>query len=135
MSIVDGTNVPIAIQLSNSCSEASCPMDLNADCPAELQGPLDASGKVASCKSACVAQLDGNPADSANCCTGSHSERPACPVSGVQVRVRARAEYRTLMYPVQFYDYFKKSCPNRFAVLCSCGLPTCSLRPQLRVRI
>lgn len=98
VSIVDGTNVPISIELSNKCSEASCPMDLNAGCPAELQGPLDAAGAVSSCKSACVANLDGNAADSANCCTGSHADRGNCPSSGVK-----------------YYDYFKKACPNSYA--------------------
>ena len=50
----------MAITLSASdCHTASCPADLNPNCPAELQ-QLGADGSVVGCKSACYANLDGN---------------------------------------------------------------------------
>ncbi|KAI0708475.1 thaumatin-like protein [Earliella scabrosa] len=90
VSLVDGYNLPMAI--TNS---ANCPV---ADCPGPIQGPFDATGFPIGCKSACFANLDGNPTDSANCCSGSHSTPDTCPPSGVQ-----------------FYDYFKSNCPNAYA--------------------
>ncbi|EGN98667.1 hypothetical protein SERLA73DRAFT_73278 [Serpula lacrymans var. lacrymans S7.3] len=71
-------------------------VDLNANCPAELQGPSGASGNEG-CKSACFANLDGNPTDSANCCSGSHATQATCPSSGVTD-----------------YSYFKNACPNSY---------------------
>lgn len=90
VSVVDGFNIPMAVT-SPSCSTASCPVDLNPNCepmnaclfiqltthiaslgPAEIAGPTDSTGANAGCKSACEANLDGNQADSANCCSGSH---------------------------------------------------------------
>ncbi|EGN98665.1 hypothetical protein SERLA73DRAFT_160383 [Serpula lacrymans var. lacrymans S7.3] len=81
---------------TTGCSTADCPVDLNANCPAELQGPSGASGNEG-CKSACFANLDGNPTDSANCCSGSHATQATCPSSGVTD-----------------YSYFKNACPNSY---------------------
>ena len=105
----------MAITLSASdCHTASCPADLNPNCPAELQ-QLGADGSVVGCKSACYANLDGNQyvflptltfnavpspsarADSANCCSGSHNTADTCPPDGVQ-----------------YYDYFKDSCEDSY---------------------
>ena len=105
----------MAITLSASdCHTASCPTDLNPNCPAELQ-QLGADGSVVGCKSACYANLDGNQyvslytltldvllnpyvrADSANCCSGSHNTAETCPPDGVQ-----------------YYDYFKNACKNSY---------------------
>ncbi|KAA1116010.1 hypothetical protein PGTUg99_032384 [Puccinia graminis f. sp. tritici] len=44
------------------------------------------------------ANLDGNHGDSANCCTGSHNTADTCPKD-----------------KVQFYDFFKNSCPDAYA--------------------
>jgi len=96
VSLVDGSNVPMAITNSAGCDVASCPTDLNPGCPAELVSQVN--GKNVGCKSACFANLDGNQADSGNCCSGSHNTPQTCPPSGVQ-----------------FYDYFKKGCPNSYA--------------------
>ncbi|KAL1745475.1 thaumatin [Schizophyllum fasciatum] len=96
VSLVDGFNIPVAVTPSSECQEASCPADLNPDCPAELQ-QKGADGKVVGCKSACFANLDGNQQDSANCCSGSHNTAETCPPDGVQ-----------------FYDYFKSSCKNSY---------------------
>ncbi|KAL4252435.1 Osmotin/thaumatin-like superfamily protein [Pleurotus pulmonarius] len=98
VSLVDGFNLPMAITNNQGCPNANCPADLNANCPAELGGPTDANGARLGCNSACTANLDGNPADSANCCSGSHNTLETCPSSGVQD-----------------YDFFKGNCPNSYA--------------------
>jgi hypothetical protein len=83
VSLVDGFNVPMSVvPASSSCHQASCPVDLDPNCPAEL-------ASAGGCKSACFANLDGNQADSPNCCSGSHNTAATCPPSGVA-----------------FYDYF-----------------------------
>ncbi|KAK7037418.1 hypothetical protein VNI00_011168 [Paramarasmius palmivorus] len=91
VSLVDGFNLPMAITNNVGCPVADCPANLNSGCPGELSVP-------GGCNSACSANLDGNPEDSANCCSGSHNTPETCPVDGVQ-----------------FYDYFKDGCPNSYA--------------------
>ncbi|KAH9846701.1 thaumatin family-domain-containing protein [Lenzites betulinus] len=98
VSLVDGYNLPVAITNSANCPLADCPVDLGPNCPAPIQGPFDSSGFPVGCKSACAANLDGDPTDSANCCSGSHSTAATCPSSGVE-----------------FYSYFKGTCPNSYA--------------------
>ncbi|KAI0752501.1 thaumatin family-domain-containing protein [Daedaleopsis nitida] len=98
VSLVDGYNLPMAITNSANCPVSDCPVDLGPSCPDPLKGPFDPTGFPVGCKSACFANLDGNPNDSANCCSGSHSTAATCPPSGVQ-----------------FYDYFKGNCPNAYA--------------------
>ncbi|KAF5376791.1 hypothetical protein D9757_009480 [Collybiopsis confluens] len=83
VSVVDGFNVPIEVTITDtSCHTASCPTNLNTGCPAELQ-VKDASGAIVGCNSACNANLDGNQADSPNCCSGSFDTPQTCPPSGV----------------------------------------------------
>src|SRR5712691_1383730 len=48
------------IPSASGCSVASCPVDLNPQCPAQLIGPLDSTGAPVGCESACLANLD-NP--------------------------------------------------------------------------
>ncbi|TRM64423.1 thaumatin [Schizophyllum amplum] len=96
VSLVDGFNLPVSVTPSTDCQVASCPTDLNPDCPAELQ-LTGADGSIVGCKSACFANLDGNQQDSGNCCSGSHSTADTCPPSGVQ-----------------YYDYFKNGCKNSY---------------------
>ncbi|KAI0356836.1 Osmotin, thaumatin-like protein [Trametes cingulata] len=98
VSLVDGYNLPMAITNSVNCPVADCPVDLGPNCPAPIQGPFDSTGFPVGCKSACAANLDGNPTDSANCCSGSHDTAATCPSSGVQ-----------------YYSYFKGNCPNAYA--------------------
>ncbi|KAI0251571.1 thaumatin-like protein, partial [Lactifluus subvellereus] len=98
VSIANGFNLPMAIIPSANCQVASCPVDLNPQCPGQLVGPRDPTGLVVGCKSACLAGLDNPAADSANCCTGTHNTQTTCPASGVQ-----------------FYNYFKGNCPNAYA--------------------
>ncbi|GJE92302.1 thaumatin-like protein [Phanerochaete sordida] len=96
VSLVDGFNLPIAVNNDKGCPEPSCPVDLNANCPAALAGPLDSTGNVVGCKSAC--EVDPNPGNSQNCCTGSYNTAATCPASRVQ-----------------YYSYFKSNCPNALA--------------------
>ncbi|KIK61377.1 hypothetical protein GYMLUDRAFT_581762 [Collybiopsis luxurians FD-317 M1] len=98
ISFVDGYNLPISITNNVGCPSPTCAVDLGPNCPAPLKGPFDSSGFPVGCKSACDANLDGNPQNSANCCTGSHSTPATCPPSGVQD-----------------YSYFKNACPDAYA--------------------
>lgn len=85
-----------------NCPTAACDVDLGPICPSQLVGPLDSTGFPIGCKSACLANLDGDPSmftysgvirdslrcysppgDSPNCCTGSHNTAATCPPSGV----------------------------------------------------
>ncbi|KXN93150.1 Thaumatin-like protein 1a, partial [Leucoagaricus sp. SymC.cos] len=97
VSLVDGYNLPMRISNNQGCPVAECATDLGPDCPAPLKGPFDSTGFPVGCKSACVANLDGNQADSANCCSGSHSTPATCLASGVA-----------------YYDYFKSRCPRSY---------------------
>ncbi|KAF8528421.1 thaumatin-like protein [Hysterangium stoloniferum] len=96
-SLVDGYNLPLRITNTVGCPVADCPIDLGPDCPAPLKGPFDSTGFPVGCQSACKANLDGNPNDSPNCCSGSHNTPATCPPSGVA-----------------FYSYFKSGCPNSY---------------------
>ncbi|KZT28281.1 thaumatin-like protein [Neolentinus lepideus HHB14362 ss-1] len=98
VSLVDGYNLPMSIMNSAGCSVADCPVDLGPSCPAALKGPFDSNGYPVGCKSSCAADLDGNPQDSPNCCSGSYSTPATCPSSGVE-----------------YYSYFKSNCPNSYA--------------------
>ncbi|GAW04971.1 glycoside hydrolase family 13 protein [Lentinula edodes] len=62
VSLVDGYNLPLSITSNVNCPVASCPVDLGPDCPAPLIGPFDSTGFPVGCKSACDANLDGDPA-------------------------------------------------------------------------
>jgi hypothetical protein len=67
VSLVDGFNIPMSLKPSADCTEASCPKDLDPDCPKELVG-TNGSG----CLSACADNIDGNAQDSTNYYSGSH---------------------------------------------------------------
>ncbi|KAF5380261.1 hypothetical protein D9757_008239 [Collybiopsis confluens] len=97
VSVVDGFNIPIKVTLSDgACSTASCPANLNTNCPAKLQ-VKDSKGTVVGCNSACNANVDGSQANSPNCCTGSHNTAATCAPSGVSD-----------------YDFFKNGCPDSY---------------------
>jgi len=98
ISFVDGYNLPISITNNVGCPAPACAVDLGPDCPAPLIGPFDSTGFPVGCKSACDADLDGDPTNSANCCTGSFDTPATCPSSGVE-----------------FYSYFKDTCPDAYA--------------------
>nr|ALA44972.1 thaumatin-like protein 10 [Moniliophthora perniciosa] len=115
VSVIDGFNMPMAITNSQNCAEASCPVDLNQNCPVELQGVFNADGQVVGCNSDCL--VDPNPS-SCSCsaldstvltCTQvtlpaavlvvtCHSQPANCPASGVPN-----------------YAYFKNNCPRAHA--------------------
>jgi hypothetical protein len=97
VSLVDGYNLPMRISNNVGCEVAECAVDLGPNCPAALKGPFDSSGFPLGCKSACVANLDGNQANSPNCCSGQYSTPATCPPSGVQ-----------------YYSYFKNACPRSY---------------------
>lgn len=116
---------------SANCPVAECAVDLGPICkpwfrsseftwelkelslgPQPIQGPFDSSNFPVGCKSACAANLDGNPgmswtvlvdfqrflmwwieANSPNCCSGSFATPETCPSSNVQ-----------------FYSFFSKYC-------------------------
>ena len=68
MSLVDGFNVPLSINPSNTqCPAPSCSADINAVCPSELK--VDGG-----CKSACAAFNTDQ-----YCCTGSYAT--TCPAT------------------------------------------------------
>ncbi|THH00317.1 hypothetical protein EW026_g2216 [Hermanssonia centrifuga] len=98
ISMVDGYNLPMRIDNTKGCGVPDCAVDLGPNCPAALKGPYDSTGFPVGCKSACVANLDGNPSNSPNCCSGSFDTPATCPSSGVA-----------------YYSYFKNACPTVYA--------------------
>ncbi|KAF8546479.1 thaumatin-like protein [Imleria badia] len=111
VSLVDGYNLPLAITNNVGCGIADCAVDLGPNCPAPLIGPFDSTGFPVGCKSACEANLDGDPSNSRNCCTGQYDTLATCPSSGVE-----------------YYSYFKDSCPNSYCYAYddATALKTCS---------
>ncbi|KAJ3825796.1 thaumatin [Lentinula raphanica] len=81
VSLVDGYNLPMSVTTNVNCPVASCPVDLGPNCPAPLIGPFDSTAFPVGCKSACDANLDGNPANSPNCCSGQFNTPATCPSS------------------------------------------------------
>ncbi|THH00316.1 hypothetical protein EW026_g2217 [Hermanssonia centrifuga] len=79
VSLVDGYNLPMRIDNDKGCGVLECPVDL---------------GPNLGCKSACEANLNGNPSNSADC-SGSHNTPASYPASGVA-----------------YYSYSKNNCPN-----------------------
>ncbi|PPQ92204.1 hypothetical protein CVT25_008978 [Psilocybe cyanescens] len=61
VSLVDGYNLPARIDNNKGCPVADCPVDLGPNCPPQLKGPFDSTGFPVGCRSACQANLDGNP--------------------------------------------------------------------------
>ncbi|KZV91210.1 thaumatin-like protein [Exidia glandulosa HHB12029] len=99
VSLVDGFNLPVRVELTDgpaSCPAAGCVNDLLPQCPSELA--VKVGGNTVACSSACHANIDGNPTNSSNCCTGSFASPSACPPN-----------------KTQFYNFFKSSCPQAYA--------------------
>lgn len=87
VSLVDGFNLPMEVTFTAGidCPAAGCPVDLIPNCeflsnapkkatlshmgllcalgPDPLKGPFDSNGIAVGCKSACSANLDGNPSE------------------------------------------------------------------------
>ncbi|GAA5948345.1 hypothetical protein JCM3765_001380 [Sporobolomyces pararoseus] len=97
ISNVDGSNLPISITNNKKCPSPSCKKDLNKLCPAALS-KFNKNGKVVGCLTSCAANLDGNPSNSRNCCSGSFNRPETCPVS-----------------KVAHYNVFKNACLDAYA--------------------
>jgi len=98
VSLVDGFDLPMKIDNNKGCPTADCAVNLIDGCPDALKGPVDPYSNVIGCKSSCFANVDGNPGNSSNCCSGSFGSAEACPSN-----------------KVAYYDYFKGRCPNSWA--------------------
>ncbi|ELU41109.1 thaumatin-like protein [Rhizoctonia solani AG-1 IA] len=71
VSLLDGFDLPIRITPSAECPAAECAVDLVATCPEPLRIPTDQNQPAQGCTTSCFANLDGNPGNSANCCTST----------------------------------------------------------------
>ncbi|MED6182108.1 hypothetical protein PIB30_025660 [Stylosanthes scabra] len=94
VSNVDGFNIPSSITPqggTGTCKVASCPANINAACPSDLQFK-GSDGSVVGCKSACVAY--GKPE---YCCSApDHNKPETCP-------------------PSNYSKFFSKQCPNAYS--------------------
>ncbi|CEL59899.1 Thaumatin-like protein OS=Arabidopsis thaliana GN=At1g18250 PE=2 SV=2 [Rhizoctonia solani AG-1 IB] len=98
VSLLDGFDLPIRITSSAECPAAECAADLVASCPQPLRIPTDQNQPAQGCTTSCFANLDGNPGNSTNCCTGQFASQGSCPWSNIA-----------------FFDYFRESCPGAYA--------------------
>jgi hypothetical protein len=76
VSLVDGFNLPVLVATqggSGDCQTSTCPANVNAVCPAELQ-VKGSDGSVIACKSACTAFNEPQ-----YCCTGAFNTPQTCP--------------------------------------------------------
>ncbi|XP_042963727.1 thaumatin-like protein 1b isoform X2 [Carya illinoinensis] len=92
VSLVDGFNMPVSVSPDGGtgiCHTSTCPMDVNAVCPLELQQKAP-DGSVIACKSACTAFNQPQ-----YCCTGDFLT-PACP-------------------PTNYSMIFKNQCPQAYS--------------------
>ncbi|PQQ12713.1 thaumatin-like protein 1 [Prunus yedoensis var. nudiflora] len=93
VSLVDGFNLPMAVAPqggTGECKASTCPADVNAVCPAELQ-VKGSDGSVIACKSACLAF-----GDSKYCCTPPNDKPETCP-------------------PTDYSKLFKDQCPLAYS--------------------
>ncbi|GAA5883162.1 hypothetical protein JCM16303_006120 [Sporobolomyces ruberrimus] len=97
ISNVDGSNLPMSIKNNKKCKSPVCKTDINKSCPAALSH-FNKEGKVVGCLTSCAANLDGNPANSRNCCSGCFNRPETCPVSHIA-----------------HYNVFKQGCPDAYA--------------------
>jgi hypothetical protein len=67
---------------SNLPCRPDCLVDLGPNCPSALQGPFDSTGYALGCKSAC--EVDPDPQNSPNCCSGAYNTAATCPSVNVQ---------------------------------------------------
>ena len=76
VSLVDGFNLPVSVATqggSGDCQTSTCPANVNAVCPTELQ-VKGSDGSVIACKSACTAFNEPQ-----YCCTGAFNTPQTCP--------------------------------------------------------
>lgn len=102
--------------------------------PSALQGPFDSSGYPVGCKSACDANLSGDPSmsktslasfhasekvhklgNSPNCCSGNYDTKATCPSSGVQYYSYFSASVRASLRRSSHCDFYTEdNCPNSY---------------------
>lgn len=93
ISLVDGFNVPISVYPSGgygNCSNVECSLDINLQCPQELQVKSN-EGAIIACKSACFAFNTPQ-----YCCTGEFNNPNTCK-------------------PTSYSQYFKNACPKAYS--------------------
>ncbi|KAI4349083.1 hypothetical protein L6164_009722 [Bauhinia variegata] len=93
VSNVDGFNVPMSVAPqggTGDCKPSSCPANINAVCPADLQ-VKGSDGSVIACKSACLAFNKPE-----YCCTGDHDKPETCP-------------------PTSYSQIFEQQCPDAYS--------------------
>lgn len=110
VSLVDGFNLPVSVAPqggNGDCRPSSCPANVNAVCPAELQ-VKGSDGSVIACKSACT---EFNQPQ--YCCTGANSTPQTCP-------------------PTNYSMIFKNQCPQAYSYAYDdlTGTFTCSGAPN-----
>ncbi|KAF3441782.1 hypothetical protein FNV43_RR15697 [Rhamnella rubrinervis] len=110
VSLVDGFNVPMSVSTqggTGECKTSSCPADVNANCPAELQ-LKGADGNVIACKSACEQFKEPK-----YCCTPPNDKPETCP-------------------PTNYSMIFENLCPQAYSYAYDDvnSTFTCSNRPS-----
>ncbi|XVF07813.1 hypothetical protein REPUB_Repub06bG0172300 [Reevesia pubescens] len=92
VSLVDGFNLPLSVtpQGGSGCNATSCPANVNAACPPELQVKGSGGGVIA-CKSACLAFNQPQ-----YCCTGAYNSPATC-------------------LPTTYSKIFKSQCPQAYS--------------------
>ncbi|XP_075660731.1 thaumatin-like protein 1 [Castanea sativa] len=93
VSLVDGFNLPVSVATqggTGECKASSCPANVNAACPAELQ-VKGSDGSVIACKSACTAFNEPQ-----YCCTGAYGTPETCP-------------------PTNYSQIFEQQCPQAYS--------------------
>ncbi|CAL2272093.1 unnamed protein product [Prunus armeniaca] len=93
VSLVDGFNLPMSVTPeggTGTCKTGSCPADVNAVCPSELQ-KKGSDGSVVACLSAC-----GKFNQPQYCCTPPQNTPETCP-------------------PTNYSQIFSQACPNAYS--------------------
>ncbi|CAJ1973335.1 unnamed protein product [Sphenostylis stenocarpa] len=104
VSLVDGYNVAMGVRATGGtgkCQYAGCVVDLNRNCPKELQVKVE-GGRVVACKSACEAFKRAE-----FCCTGEHSTPQTC-------------------NPSEYSKMFKNACPMAYSYAYDDASSTCT---------
>ncbi|KAK9921063.1 hypothetical protein M0R45_029595 [Rubus argutus] len=115
VSLVDGFNLPMSVapqggNAPGDCRSSSCPANVNAVCPADLQ-VKGSDGSVIACKSACVAFNKPE-----YCCTPPNETPDKCP-------------------PTDYSKIFKDQCPQAYSYAYDdlTGTFTCSGGPNYAI--
>ncbi|XP_049815929.1 uncharacterized protein LOC126263008 [Schistocerca nitens] len=101
ISLVDGFNIPVTMTPTDvsgggdhyRCNPATCPANVNAQCPAELQQVVN--GAVVACKSACLAFNTDQ-----YCCRGAYGTPDTC---------------QSTTWPTNYPAIFKGLCPDAYS--------------------